>query len=72
MGSNPDGWWNIPAEVAKNGLAHRVPLAPQAQLVLDAIRPLSVDTGWVFPGAGAGGIGSLSTKPINSFATAPG
>ena len=49
-----DGWWNIPSEVAKNGLAHRVPLAPQAQLVLDAIRPLSLDTGWVFPGAGSG------------------
>jgi integrase len=48
-----DGWWTIPAEVAKNGLAHRVPLAPQAQLLLDAIRPLSADTGWVFPGAGS-------------------
>jgi integrase len=47
-----DGWWTIPAEVAKNGLAHRVPLAPQAQLLLDAIRPLSGDTGWIFPGAG--------------------
>jgi integrase len=47
-----DGWWTIPAEVAKNGLAHRVPLAPQAQSLLDAIRPLTVDTGWVFPGAG--------------------
>jgi integrase len=46
-----DGWWTIPAEVAKNGLAHRVPLSPQAQSLLDAIRPLSADTGWVFPGA---------------------
>src|SRR5262245_30849845 len=49
-----DGWWTIPAEVAKNGLAHRVPLAPQAQSLLDAIRPLSEHTGWVFPGAGGG------------------
>ena len=49
-----DGWWTVPAEVAKNGLAHRVPLTPQAQLLLDAIRPLSADTGWVFPGVGGG------------------
>jgi integrase len=41
-------WWEIPAEVAKNGLAHRVPLSPQASEVLDSIRPLS-DGGWVFP-----------------------
>ena len=27
---NIDGdWWTIPGEIAKNGLAHRVPLAPQ-------------------------------------------
>ena len=46
-----DGWWTIPAEVAKNGMAHRVPLSPQAQLLLDAIRPLSASSEWVFPGA---------------------
>jgi len=23
-------WWTIPAERSKNGLAHRVPLSPQA------------------------------------------
>jgi integrase len=47
-----DGWWTIPAEVAKNGMAHRVPLSQQAQLLLEEVRPLSMDTGWVFPGAG--------------------
>jgi integrase len=46
-----DGWWTIPAEVAKNGLAHRVPLSPLAQSLLDAIRPLGRGSGWVFPGA---------------------
>ena len=25
------GWWTIPASIAKNGLAHRVPLSPAAQ-----------------------------------------
>jgi len=47
-----DCWWTIPAEVAKNGLAHRVPLAPQAQSLLDASRRLSGGSVWVFPGAG--------------------
>lgn len=34
-------WWVIPAEVAKNGEANRVPLSPQARRVLDQIRPTS-------------------------------
>jgi len=34
--------WTIPAEKAKNGLAHRVPLSPQAQAILD-IRPKDSD-----------------------------
>jgi len=36
------GMWTIPAEKAKNGLAHRVPLSPQAQAILD-IRPKDSD-----------------------------
>ena len=28
------GWWTIPAERSKNGLAHRVPLSPQALRIL--------------------------------------
>jgi integrase len=42
------GWWTIPAERAKNGLAHRVPLSPQALTVL---RNVSREDGvlWVFP-----------------------
>jgi integrase len=41
-------WWEIPAEVAKNGLVHRIPLSPQALEVLDSIRPLS-EGKWIFP-----------------------
>ena len=46
-----NGWWTIPAEVAKNGLAHRVPLSLQALALLDEIRPLRDGSEWVFPGA---------------------
>jgi integrase len=45
-----NGWWTIPAEVAKNGLAHRVPLSPQSLALLDEIRPLGKGSEWVFPG----------------------
>jgi integrase len=44
-------WWTIPAEVAKNGLAHRVPLSPQSLALLDEICPLGNGSEWVFPGA---------------------
>jgi len=41
-------WWTIPAERAKNGLSHRVPLSPQALAILD--RPRRRAKGpWVFP-----------------------
>jgi integrase len=33
-----DGWWTIPAEVAKNGRAHRVPIAPMAAAILAEIK----------------------------------
>src|SRR5208282_3151798 len=46
-----NGWWTIPADVAKNGLAHRVPLSPQALAFLAEISPLRDGSEWVFPGA---------------------
>ncbi|HEV2189181.1 MAG TPA: tyrosine-type recombinase/integrase [Stellaceae bacterium] len=46
-----NGWWTIPGEVAKNGLAHRVPLSEPVLALLDAIRPLGSGSEWVFPGA---------------------
>ena len=42
-------WWTIPAERSKNGRSHRVPLSPQARVVLDEY--LAGDDrseGWVF------------------------
>lgn len=43
------GWWTIPAERSKNGLAHRVPLSPQAVKILKAWRDPDGDSPWVFP-----------------------
>jgi integrase len=40
------GWWTIPAERSKNGLAHRVPLSPQAVRIL---KGLKAEATWVFP-----------------------
>jgi integrase len=43
------GWWTIPAERSKNGLAHRVPLSPQALRILKPWRQTVDDSVWVFP-----------------------
>jgi integrase len=38
------GWWTIPSQFSKNGLAHRVPLAPQAvEIVEEALRSAGDD-----------------------------
>ena len=51
-------WWTIPAEFAKNGLSHRVPLSPQAMRVLEQVRKITEEqdkkadrkrSQWVFP-----------------------
>lgn len=57
-------WWTIPAEKAKNGLAHRVPLNPVAVDLLRE-RRATVEDGvrWVFPSPRAGqaiGTGALA------------
>ena len=43
------GWWTIPAERAKNGLSHRVPLSAEALEVLSEARALHPDRAFVFP-----------------------
>lgn len=44
-----DGFWGrIPAELAKNGLAHRVPLSRQAVAILERLRKRA-NGPWVFP-----------------------
>ena len=41
-------WWTIPAEIAKNGLAHRVPLSPAAYDLLQQLEA-AASSPWVFP-----------------------
>lgn len=41
-------WWTIPGEIAKNGLAHRVPLSPQTQTLLRELRSRPGHSEWVF------------------------
>ena len=43
------GWWNLPGELAKNGLAHRVPLSPWVQRLLATS---DTQSPWFFPARG--------------------
>lgn len=43
------GWWTIPADRSKNGLAHRVPLSPQAVRILKTFLASADDSPWMFP-----------------------
>ena len=49
------GWWTIPPEQAKNGMAHRVPLSPQARAILEEVRRHTTGASWVFPSPGTEG-----------------
>ena len=43
-------WWTIPAEKAKNGLAQRVPLSPQAINIIERAKQISEDKNpYLFP-----------------------
>jgi integrase len=42
-------WWTIPAEFAKNGLSHRVPLSSQALTIIQRLRARTSGKTWVFP-----------------------
>src|ERR1019366_8682006 len=44
------GWWIIPAERAKNKLAHRVPLGPQTLSILRERQAEASASPYVFPG----------------------
>lgn len=55
------GWWTIPGEKSKNGLAHRVPLTPPAIRILMNVREKQMrskrrkKSPWVFPARSGGG-----------------
>ena len=48
------GLWTIPGGRMKAGKEHRVPLSREALQVLEAMKPLSVSEGLIFPGAKEG------------------
>jgi integrase len=41
-------YWQLPDTLAKNGRGHQVPLSREAMAVLDALRPVTGSTPWVF------------------------
>jgi integrase len=55
------GWWTIPGEKSKNGLAHRVPLLSAAVKILEGVREkqkkskTKKHSAWVFPARSGGG-----------------
>lgn len=61
-----NAWWTIPAERAKNGLSHRVPLSAPALEILRAIHGQNGHQEWVFPSPTRKG------KSINNIQKAAG
>lgn len=55
------GWWTIPAEKAKNGLSHRVPLTPAVVVLLKEQKSRCKDSPWVFPSR------TVKDKPISNI-----
>ena len=43
------GWWTIPGERAKNGMAHRVPLSPLARTIVETAWHRSGESPYLFP-----------------------
>jgi integrase len=69
-----EDWWTIPGEIAKNGLAHRVPLSRPVITILKDIRAQRQDPTYVFARRGGGGpaTASLIRKPLNRIRSAAG
>ena len=44
-----NGWWTIPAEKAKNGFPHRVPLSLLAMEILRELKERTGESQWLFP-----------------------
>ena len=74
------GWWTIPAARAKNGLAHRVPLSPEAVRILDSVKrsikrkkkPGAKDEPLVFRGGRIGRPLANLQKPMRRIKEASG
>ena len=60
-----NGWWVIPAEVAKNGEANRVYLSPQAQAILSKLKAETGGSEWVFASGRRAGRHLTTVKTAN-------
>ncbi len=60
--------WTIPAEVAKNGLAHRVPLTAPTLAIIEGMRKTAEGSIWIFPSPHGGGkkhLAGVSTAVVD-------
>ena len=55
--------WIIPAERAKNGIAHKVPLSPMALGLIEEAKALASESGWLFPSPR--GDGHIAPRAVN-------
>ena len=62
-------WWTIPADVAKNGTAHAVPLGPEAKAIIDAM-PRFAGCPWVFSTSGEAPLAGFSKLLPRLYAAA--
>ena len=65
-------WWTIPPEIAKNGMAHRVPLSRQVRVILAEIKLLSLSSTWVFPNPTRSGPMETTQKAAERIRTRTG
>jgi integrase len=66
------GWWTIPAELAKNGLSHRVWLPLMAQEILHSIRRTGGGGLWIFPAAAGAGAVSHGYRTLGKIKRSSG
>jgi integrase len=66
------GWWTIPPEIAKNGMAHRVPLSRQVRAILAEIKLLGLSSTWVFPNPTRSGPMDTTQKAAERIRTRTG
>ncbi len=65
-------WWTIPTEIAKNGMAHRVPLSRQVRAILAEIKLLGLSSTWVFPNPTRSGPMDTTQKAAERIRTRTG
>ena len=62
------GWWTIPATIAKNGEAHRVPLCQRAvEVIEEAIERGPKEHRYVFAGIKGGSVAARAVKGVKKL-----